>query len=196
VLAATLGSAIAIWLAFLNAPENRIRAMQMTYQGPLDFLSVMHWSLSATPSFGFGIGNTPWCGYEHVAGLLGQCTRAGVPDQIQSDYVTFALFSIWGWLAALIMLAALLLWLCELMRQGPARSAEALNFDLLRQWMVTGFAVTSIVQIVISAAGTLGRIPLTGLAIPMLSLGGTCLMSTAIFTGLSVNRTYLKKGET
>ena len=194
--AAALGTAAAIWLAFTHAPSDRLDAMALDYRGPLDFLSVIHWLLDAVPAFGFGLGNTPWCGYAHVAGLIAQCTRAGVPDQIQSDYVSFALLALWGPLAALLILTALLLWLWELMRHGPETPTSALNFGLLRQWIVTGFAVTSAVQIVISTAGTLGKMPLTGLAIPMLSLGSAGLISTALFAGLSVNRLYLQHQET
>jgi cell division protein FtsW (lipid II flippase) len=124
-----------------------------------------------------------------------QCTRAGVPDQMQSDYVSFALLSLWGPLATLLILTGLLLWLWELMRQGPETHTLAMNFALLRQWIVTGFAVTSAVQIVISTAGTLGKMPLTGLSIPMLSMGGAGLLSTALFAGLSVNRLYLHDRE-
>ena len=190
---AALGTAGAIWLAFLQAPHQRIDALALDYQGPLDFLSVIHWMLDAVPMFGFGIGNTPWCGYAQASGLATQCMRAGVPDQIQSDYVTFALVASWGWIATLALLAALLLWLWELMRNASANQTRALNLNLLRQWLVTGFAVTSGVQIAISTAGTLGKMPLTGLAIPMLSFGGACLLSTALFAGLSVNRIDFKE---
>lgn len=190
--AAVLGTAGAIWLAFVNAPSKRVDAMALDYQGPLDFLSVMHWLLDAAPAFGFGIGKTPWCGYAQVVGLVPQCLRAGVPDQIQSDYVASAMLALWGWLPTFLLLAALLLWLWDLLRKGPATHTAALNLGLLRQWIVMGFSVTSGVQIAISAAGTLGRMPLTGLAIPMLSLGGAGLISTALFAGLSVNRIYFE----
>ena len=186
--AAGLGSAGALKLAFMHAPESRIAALARDYQGPLDFLSMIYWMLDAVPRSGFGIGNTPWCGYAPLAGLATQCKRAGVPDQIQSDYVTVALLALWGWLATLVLLTALLVWLWELMRSRYSTHTGGLNFNLLRQWMVSGFAVTSGVQIVISVAGTLGQMPLTGLAIPMLSLGGAGLASAAIFAGLSVNR--------
>jgi cell division protein FtsW (lipid II flippase) len=196
IATAALGTAGAIRLAFANAPSIRVDAMALDYQGPLDFLSVMHWLLDAAPAFGFGIGKTPWCGYAQVVGLVEPCRRAGVPDQIQSDYVASAMLALWGWLPTLLLLAALLLWLWDLLRKGPATHAEALNLGLLRQWIVMGFAVTSGVQIAISVAGTLGTMPLAGLAIPMLSLGGAGLISTAVFAGLSVNRIYLQNGET
>lgn len=191
---AILGTAASIWLAFLNAPSARVDAMALDYKGPLNFLSVTHWLLDATPAFGFGLGKTPWCGYEHVVGLSAQCRRAGVPDQIQSDYVVSAMLALWGWLPTVVLLAALLLWLWDLLRKGPAQLTAAFDPSLLRQWIVMGFAVTSGVQIAISVAGTLGRIPLTGLAIPMLSLGGAGLISTAMFAGLSVNRAYFRIG--
>jgi cell division protein FtsW (lipid II flippase) len=188
------GTVASIWLAFQNAPQARVDAMALDYQGPLNFLSVMHWLLDAAPAFGFGIGKTPWCGYEHVAGLSTQCRRAGVPDQIQSDYVVSAMLALWGWLPTVLLLAAMLLWLWDLLRKGPAVQTAALDPSLLRQWIVMGFAVTSGVQIAISVAGTLGRIPLTGLAIPMLSLGGAGLLSTAVFAGLSANRMHFRIG--
>ena len=190
---AVAGTAGAIWLAFIQAPGKRVDAMRLDFQGPLDFLSVMHWLMDATPAFGFGLGKTPWCGYAHAAGLVTQCRRAGVPGQIQSDYVAFAMLSLWGWLPTLLILAALLLWLWELLRKVPARQGQTCSFDLLRHWTVTGFAVTSAVQIALSVAGTLGRTPLAGLAIPMLSLGGAGLVSTAIFAGLSVNRMQFRR---
>jgi cell division protein FtsW (lipid II flippase) len=86
------------------------------------------------------------------------------------------------------------LWLWDLLRKGPATLTAAFDPSLLRQWIVMGFAVTSGVQIAISVAGTLGRIPLTGLAIPMLSLGGAGLISTAMFAGLSVNCAHFRIG--
>jgi cell division protein FtsW (lipid II flippase) len=191
---AILGTAGSIWLAFLNAPPARVDAMALDYKGPLNFLSVTHWLLDAAPAFGFGLGKTPWCGYEHVVGLSAQCRRAGVPDQIQSDYVVSAMLALWGWLPTVLLLAALLLWLWDLLRKGPVTLTAAFDPSLLKQWIVMGFAVTSGVQIAISVAGTLGRIPLTGLAIPMLSLGGAGLISTAIFAGLSVNRAHFRIG--
>ncbi|HEX7645320.1 MAG TPA: FtsW/RodA/SpoVE family cell cycle protein [Burkholderiaceae bacterium] len=195
IAAAVAGTAASIWMAFLNAPAARVEAMANSYRGPLDFLSVTHWLLDAVPAFGFGIGRTPWCGFAALSGTAGQCRRAGVPDQIQSDYVVSALLALWGWLPVLLLLGALLLWLWELQRRGADRNAAVLDLGLFRQWIVLGFSVTSGVQIAVSAAGTLGVIPLTGLAIPMLSFGGAGLMSTALFSGLSVNRVRLKGSE-
>lgn len=189
----TGGTAMAVWLAFLGASQERLDAMALKYSGPLDFLSVLHWMFDSTPAFGFGLTKAPWCGYQVASGVIDQCRRyGGVPDQVQSDYSAAAIFFLWGMLVTVLLIGALMLWLWELLRKGPTAHREVMNLSLLRHWLVTGFAITSGVQVVVSVLGTTGQIPLSGVGIPLLSLGGVGLCSAALFTGLSVNQIYFR----
>lgn len=188
-------TAVAVILDFLMAPAVRLQAMHRDHQGPVDFLSVIYWLIDATPTFGFGLGKTSWCGYQAVADLITRCERSGgVPDQIQSDYVAAAWVAIWGPVPAALLLMALALWLLGLLRPGAAAQG-ALKLAVLRQWTVAGFVVTSLLQMVISVAGTFALLPMTGLAIPLLSAGGAGLLSAALFTGLSLNDAWIAPAE-
>jgi Cell cycle protein len=155
--------------------------------GKSDYLAIVYWLLDITPLSGMGLGNVPWCGYEAIETRV-VCSRAqGVSPQIQSDYVGLMLLAIWGWPAALAIIAGLIAWLCVLPRRRTLQQGTALNLDLLRQWMLIGFAMTYTIQILLSLTGTLGFLPMTGLTIPLLSWGGTGLLTASIFVGLAVH---------
>ena len=167
----------------------------------LDFLPRLHWFMQSAPLEGYGLGHTPWCGH---AGHLGAACEvwsnslqkwvdngAGVPWQIASDYSMAALVGVWGAPMAWLLWLALVLWLLRLLPQRAEMQHLAqqgsVNLDALGLWAVTLFAVTSLVQAAVTVLGTLAVTPMTGITLPLLSLGASSLWVCAFFAGLGAH---------
>lgn len=186
VIGVALGLLALGWLLFSYAPPERMAALAHPYQGKLEFLSEIRWFMHAVPAQGFGLTQVPWCGY---AGSLGVPSCAGVPQQIQSDYVFAALVGIFGPQQAMLLIALLLLWLGSLvLSQGRRTPGAVFDMSSFVTWLIASGATAYAVQTVISCLGTLGAIPLTGVSIPLFAYGGASLMTLSLLTGLAVNR--------
>jgi hypothetical protein len=168
-----------------------------------DFLPRLHWFMQSAPGSGYGLGHTPWCGHAgHLGaacevwnGKLGKLVDngAGVPWQISSDYSMAALVGVWGAPVALLLWLALVLWLLRLLPQRSEMQHLAqqgsVNLDALGLWAVTLFAVTSLVQAAVTVLGTLALTVMTGITLPLLSLGASSLWVCAFFAGLGAHLT-------
>lgn len=186
-LAVVIAAIAAIsWGVYRFGSEGRNEAPEHPYQGPLEYLSENHWFIHASPTLGFGLGNVPWCGH---AGSLGLAGCAGVPQQIQSDYVFVALSGVWGTLPATLLIILLLAWLSLLIHaRFNQASARAVDLNTLAGWFIAAGALTYATQVIVSSLGSLGVIPLTGVSIPLLAYGGTSLFTLALLAGLAINR--------
>lgn len=183
-LTATLLFAI-YWGVFRYAPHDRLEALAHPHEGALEFLSEIRWFLHGAPIDGYGLGRVPWCGNSAVQGAT---ACAGVPRQIQSDYVFAALAGIWGVGMAMLLILALLAWLATLVVARFDRSSgRAVDLNNLAGWLVAGGATAYATQIMVSTLGTLGVIPLTGVSIPLLAYGGSSLITLGLLTGMAVN---------
>lgn len=186
VIVVALGLLTLGWLLFLYAPPDRLAVLAHPHQGKLEFLSEIHWFMHAVPAQGFGLTHIPWCGY---AGSLGIASCAGVPQQIQSDYVFAALVGVFGPQQAVLLIALLLLWLgAMVLSQGRRIPGAVFDMSSFVTWLIASGATAYAVQTVISCLGTLGAIPLTGVSVPMFAYGGASLMTLSLLTGLAVNR--------
>jgi cell division protein FtsW (lipid II flippase) len=190
-LHALLVHGLAPWLSSLG---HRLQTMNALNQLPqpmpvlaLDFLPRLHWFMQSAPLEGYGLGHTPWCG--HAGHLGAACDKgAGVPWEIASDYSMAALVGVWGAPVAWLLWLALVLWLLRLLPQRAEMQHLAqqgsVNLDALGLWAVTLFAVTNLVQAAVTVLGTLAVTPMTGITLPMLSLGASSLWVCAFFAGL------------
>lgn len=175
-----------VWGVYQLAPQWRTEAVAHPHQGRLEYLSETRWFIHGSPETGYGLGNVPWCGNTGSLGLTG-C--AGVPQQIQSDYVFAALSGVWGAVPATLLILLLLAWLALLIRSRFSQaSARAVDLNTLAGWLIAAGALTYASQIIVSSLGTLGTIPLTGVSIPLLAYGGTSLFTLALLAGLAINR--------
>lgn len=184
LLIGALLSAIA-WAVFHYAPVDRLVALQHPHRGELEFLSELRWFMNAAPAEGFGLGQVPWCGN---AASLGLSTCAGVPRQIQSDYVFAALVGVWGKSNAALLVVALLGWLASLAGARFSRAGvSAVDHNALAGWLVAMGVAAYVVQTVVSMFGTLGAMPLTGVGMPLLAYGGTSLLTLGLLAGMAIN---------
>ena len=174
------------------APERlvlRDEAMKSPFTSRLNYASQIAWILEAAGPQGFGLGAVPWCGAKALVGLAA-CTRhSGVPVQFGSDYVYTATAAVWGVSAAVLLLLltlsllALTVWAAS--RQNRQTGLEQ-SGARLHAWIVVVGATLLMGQVLVSVAGNVGLIPLSGVTQPFLGLGTTALLSSALWMGFAL----------
>ena len=149
----------------------------------------MLWLGRHTPPDGYGLGAVPWCGTLPVAGC------PGIPAQAQSDYSFAVLQAVVGRTAAFGLLAACLLWQAVLAVRQAAQTRGTLAVATVGTsqsawlaWLGVCWAVLTIVQTLVTAAGNLGALPLTGVTWPFVSFGLWSLLRNSLILGLVMNR--------
>ncbi|WP_054257199.1 FtsW/RodA/SpoVE family cell cycle protein [Paenacidovorax caeni] len=193
LVALSIRYALVDWLPSTSwAPERlvlREEAMRDPFSARLDYASQIAWLLDAAGPTGFGLGAVPWCG---ARAFIGQavCTKSsGVPVQFGSDYVYTAIGAVWGNAGAVLLLLltliliALVVWTVS--RQVSAKGI-ALITSRLSAWIVVIYAAMLMGQLLISVAGNLGLIPLSGVTQPFLGLGNVAIAASAIWIGLAL----------
>ena len=149
----------------------------------------MLWLGRHTPPNGYGLGAVPWCGSLPAAGC------PGIPAQTQSDYSFAALHAVVGNAAGFGLLAAYLLWLGLLAvrqaaltggRLSPGTAGASQSAWLA--WLCVCWAVLTIVQTMVTVAGNLGALPLTGVTWPFISFGLWSLLHNTLVLGLVMHR--------
>jgi cell division protein FtsW (lipid II flippase) len=157
-----------------------------------DHLALVTWFQRAAPTWGFGPGGVPWCGF----GVSAAC--AGVPAQIQSDYTFTAVTGMFGWTAALALTLGCALWLNEMIR-GHARATRG-EPRLIRfagrmsndeqafvSWISVAWIALTLCQLAVTVAGNVAVIPLTGVTFPFVSFGMTSLVMNMVMLAFAVN---------
>lgn len=165
----------------------RIAATQDPFHAHDPYLAQLRWFGAEAGLRGFGIGAIPWCGY--MGTMFGECVT-GVPRQTPSDYSYFGLVGAWGLAGACAVVLCLVVWLLALARSALPRSAleaQAVSQQLLAAWLTGVFASAMLVQAFLTIFGALGSFPMTGVALPLLSLGGSGLAVAAVFSGLAAS---------
>jgi cell division protein FtsW (lipid II flippase) len=189
LLACMLLGALVAFAQLPFEPAERVAARLSSMRDPFsaenDQLAHVMWLAQHTPAAGWGLGSVPWCGTLPVPGC------PGVPAQAQSDYTFAALRAAVGDGLAYTLLALYLLWLALLAaRRAASTSGSA---DLSRPhatpfaalaWLGVCWAATTIVQALVTVAGNLGVLPLTGVTWPFLSYGLWSLWRNAAVLGL------------
>ena len=105
---------------------------------------------------------------------------------VQTTDFIFSLFAKnFGFLGSLILL---FLWFLFFLRVSLIIKTSDLDFE---KYLLSGFIIILSIQIIINLLTVLGLIPLTGMAFPLLSLGGSSILSTSMIFGL-INRVFIE----
>ncbi|MDP9932879.1 FtsW/RodA/SpoVE family cell cycle protein [Variovorax paradoxus] len=198
ILAAVLlaGALLAGLFAFTKLPGSgaervaqRLDAVTNPFSAENDQLAHVLWLGQHTPPSGYGLGAVPWCGSLPVAGC------PGIPAQAQSDYSFAVLHAVAGHTVSFGLLAAYLLWLGLLAVRQAAQTRGRLNpgtsgasQSAWLAWLCVCWAVLTMVQTLVTVAGNLGALPLTGVTWPFVSFGLWSLLRNTLVLGLVMNR--------
>lgn len=170
----------------------RLDSVADPFSAENDQLARVLWLGEHTPDNGYGLGAVPWCGTLPAAGC------PGVPRQMQSDYTFAAVRAVLGNAASFGLLAVFLLWLAwQAVRQAAhttgtlAVSTPGAAQAAWLAWLGVCWAVLTIVQTVITVAGNLGALPLTGVTWPFVSYGLWSLLRNTLLLGLVMHRPAL-----
>ena len=167
----------------------RLDSVVNPFSAQNDQLAHVLWLGRHTPPSGYGLGAVPWCGSLPAAGC------PGIPAQAQSDYSFAALHAVVGNAAGFGLLAAYLLWLGLLAvrqaaltggRLSPGTTGASQSAWLA--WLCVCWAVLTIVQTMVTVAGNLGALPLTGVTWPFVSFGLWSLLHNTLVLGLVMHR--------
>jgi cell division protein FtsW len=114
----------------------------------------------------------------------GRSTQQEFLSQAYSDFIFAILVEEYGFLGGVIVI---FLYLTLLYRAMKIMSRSNRAFGGL---LATGLAFSLVIQALVHICVSLGMVPVTGLPLPMLSMGGTSLLFTGIAIGiiLSVSR--------
>lgn len=174
------------------APERvvlREEARTNPFSAQLDYAAQIEWVLEAAGPDGFGLGGVSWCGAEAHVGNRPCTNYSGVPVQFASDYVHTAMRVVWGDTGALALLSATALLLVAVTLRAvhqPVRVGAELSAKRLTAWLVVLMAAMFMGQLVVTVAGNLRIISISGVTQPLLGLGTTALLAFAAWLGLAL----------
>ena len=122
--------------------------------------------------------------------LFGQYFEFNKLDKIfvpveTTDFIFAAYSYNFGFLGVLLIL---FLWLIFFFRLSQILDVSNSDFD---KFVITGFITLLAFQIIVNISTITGLLPLTGLPFPLLSLGGSSMVSTAIIFGIT-NRIFIE----
>lgn len=173
----------------LPRTAERIDSWLHPFSSVNDQLAIIHWFRNSAPFFGYNLGHIPWCGFADA--------RCYVPKQMQSDYTATSIMVIFGTQMGLAVLWIYVVWLLHLIKgqflvnQGVVnvgRHQSLVQVFLL--WAGVSWALITVVQMIVTLAGNLGAIPLTGITLPFISYGMSSLVICSFFIGLLINRPF------
>jgi len=102
-----------------------------------------------------------------------------------TDFIFAAYAYNFGFIGVLFILV---MWLLFFFRLGQIINISNSDFD---KFVITGFVTLLAFQIIVNISTITGLLPLTGLPFPLLSLGGSSMVSTAIIFGIT-NRIFIE----
>jgi hypothetical protein len=169
----------------------RLESAQLPLLSRNDQISIITWFREAVPEWGYGVGGTPWCGH------AGTDRCRGVPLQIHSDYTFTALWGVFGPALASLFAVLSVVWLYLVVRRHgqvtsgtPAATRQGRTWRIQTQaflsWVCVTWLILTVCQIVVTVAGNLRVLPLTGITYPFVSFGKTSLWVNALFLGWSM----------
>jgi len=173
--------------ADIDVVSLRLQAWREPFSADKDDMARLFWfqSYASENIWGFGPGQTPWCG----STFLDNCV--GLPLQLQSDYTFTAIHGWFGPVGSGIFVLAYSIWCFHLIalssRQSVYLSSPLILLTsynthyLLGKHLLFLTALLTLIQTWITVSGNLGWLPLTGLTWPLISFGKTSLWFTSIF---------------
>lgn len=117
-----------------------------------------------------------------AGGILGQGIAQGTPNFIpvaHSDFIFAALAEEWGFLGVLVLLASL--WLIVMRGLRIAQYNQHRPFAAL---LASGLSLMFAMQAILIIGGSIRLLPLTGVTLPLMSYGGSSLLTNFILVGL------------
>ncbi len=153
--------------------SERVDLWRDPFNSVRDDLAILHWFRESTPTFGYGFGNIPWCGY-----MLSECR--GIPKQMQSDYTMTSIIAVMG-LSSIVLIVSYFAWLVWMAISHMPFSREQIQSNLLTSrylllsWIILVWVIVTIFQAIVTISGNLGILPLTGVTLPFLSYGASSL---------------------
>lgn len=169
---------------------DRIESWHNAYEAINDQMAIIHWFKESAPFLGYPLGSIPWCGYNDI--------RCYVPKQMQSDYTATSLIVLFGIKPALILMTTYIIWLLHFIKghmQANIGTIGLSRHQTLAQvflvWSGIAWVVITIVQLLVTLAGNLGAIPLTGIPMTFISYGKSTLLVSCFFIGLLINRPFI-----
>ncbi len=102
-----------------------------------------------------------------------------------TDFIFAAYAYNFGFIGVLFIL---IMWLLFFFRLNQILNVSNSDFD---KFVITGFVTLLAFQIIVNISTITGLLPLTGLPFPLLSLGGSSMVSTAIIFGIT-NRIFIE----
>jgi len=123
-------------------------------------------------------------------GLFGQYFQLDKVDKIfvpveTTDFIFAAFAYNFGFIGVLLLL---FMWFFFFFRLSQILNVSDSDFD---KYVITGFISLLAFQIIVNISTISGLLPLTGLAFPLLSLGGSSMVSTAAIFGIT-NRIFIE----
>jgi len=199
-----------VWIATVTAAlfqlgpydgttASRLESVAAPFASVNDQLALVSWFRDAVPAGGFGIGAVPWCGF-----AADRCS--GVPAQIHSDYTFTAMVGVFGPLTSWALAVGATLWLHRLVRhhgrvtRGEPRLVDrggrlVADGQALVSWIAVAWVALASCQLVVTVAGNLGVLPLTGVTFPFVSFGMTSLLVNVAFLSLCLSVDLPKRGD-
>jgi rod shape determining protein RodA len=120
-------------------------------------------------------------------GLFGKGWLGGTQTQLNflperhTDFIFSAVGEEWGLIGATVVV------LLYVILVNRAFIASSLTSDLYGKLIATGIAVMIAFQVLINIAMTVGMMPVVGIPLPMISYGGSSMLTTMIAVGLLMN---------
>lgn len=167
----------AFYYSPLMNPYQRKRVQSLFRQGDAD----KHWSLSA----GYQLHQSKTAiGSGRVSG---EGLRGGaffrydlLPDE-HNDFIFAVLCHQWGFVGAMAVL------LCFLILIAAGLTIASMTSDPFGRLLAVGICAIIIAQTVINVSMTIGLMPITGMSLPFVSMGGSGLVAHYIAIGLMID---------
>ena len=184
VAAILLGGLLALLALQTDKVSARVDLMLSPMSAAVsDFARLLKFEQAARPD-GYGLGTIQWCSFE------GAC----LPLQSLSDYMPVLLQGALGPVGSAIVFVVLaltyliLMWICI---RGVARSNHG-----LRALYASAFFLflAALAQSSLTVFGSLRLLPLTGLGLPLLSLGVSSSLSVVLALALLASAQHLSRG--
>lgn len=123
-----------------------------------------------------------------AGGLTGRGLGFGSPDYVplaHSDFIYIAILEELGAVIGFAVLALFAVLVLRILRIGVLLSPG----QVFERLLVTGIAIHLFIQLFVMAGGALNLIPMTGITIPFLSLGGAALVVNIVEIGIVLTLT-------
>lgn len=179
--------------AIHSRTAERLISWHAPFESVNEDMAIIHWFRESAPFFGYGFGSVPWGGY-----TLGDYN--GVPKQIQSDYTITSMIVVYGKVVTVFWISLYATWILHSLRAvweeshagriGPNKHESPAYVFIA--WSGLVWAVVTITQMLLTSAGNLGVLPLTGITFPFVSYGGSSLWSASFLLAMIINRPFIE----